>query len=379
MVAACPFPAPRGTPTRILRLAEGVANYGHSVHVVAYHLGDSMPVDQFTLHRIENVSRYQRLEAGPSYFKLWVDWKLSRKIRKLQAELEFDVIHAHHYEGLLAALLGNTRHDTPIIYDAHTLAGVELVDYRLGLPAAPKRWIGHQIDRHMPGRACFCVTASQNLQEELVAIGAVPVDRIITIANGVESNHFSKVRLETVTRDRKQLIFTGNLAPYQGIDILVDMFSTLCQRRDDVDLLFLTDDPVDELRESFAQRGLAKRVVFEESQFQELPRRLAAADVALNPRIRCDGVPQKLLNYMAAGCPIVSFSGSAQHLTNGESALLVDEPDSESFMTAVNRLLDEPKLAATLGRNAREIAVRDLSWELGSADLIDSYLKILNK
>jgi len=39
MIAACPFPWPRGTPIRIHRIAEAVARRGHAVHVVTYHLG----------------------------------------------------------------------------------------------------------------------------------------------------------------------------------------------------------------------------------------------------------------------------------------------------------------------------------------------------
>ena len=39
VVAACPFPAPRGTPIRILRLSEALAARGHRVHVVAYDAG----------------------------------------------------------------------------------------------------------------------------------------------------------------------------------------------------------------------------------------------------------------------------------------------------------------------------------------------------
>ncbi len=34
MVAACPYPARRGTPIRIHRLAEAMAARGHRVHVV---------------------------------------------------------------------------------------------------------------------------------------------------------------------------------------------------------------------------------------------------------------------------------------------------------------------------------------------------------
>ena len=47
---------------------------------------------------------------------------------------------------ILAALIGSAGRGMPIVYDAHTLAGVELADYPLGLPTATKRWIG-SLDR----------------------------------------------------------------------------------------------------------------------------------------------------------------------------------------------------------------------------------------
>ena len=51
---------------------------------------------------------------------------------------------------------------------------------------------------------------------------------------------------------------------------------------------------------------------------------LAAADVALNPRVHSSGTPQKLLNYMAAAKPVVSFEGSAKGLTHERDALIVE-------------------------------------------------------
>lgn len=43
MVAACPFPGNRGTPSRILQMAQGLEDLGHTVHVVTYHFGTDGP------------------------------------------------------------------------------------------------------------------------------------------------------------------------------------------------------------------------------------------------------------------------------------------------------------------------------------------------
>lgn len=375
MVAACPFPAPRGTPTRILRLAEGVAAFGHDVHVLAYHLGSDVEPRGITVHRSDEVPGYQRFESGPTYGKLWIDFKLFSAMKRLLEERRFDVIHAHHYEGLLTALLAERRKSMPIIYDAHTLASAELPDYGLFLPRVVKRWIGRQLDTRLPPRATCCITASEKLETALVEMGAVASNQVTTIANGVECKHFSLARSPS-TRPPWRLVFTGSLAPYQGIDILLEMFQGLCRKREDVELQILTNDRIEGLGAEVRRRGLGNRVMFGASDFSTLPQHLARADVALNPRPVCDGVPQKLLNYMAAGCPIVSFRGSARHLRHEQSALLVDEPSSDKLAQAVSRLLDNPELAARLGEAARAVAQSKLSWELASADTIAVYMSL---
>ena len=378
MIAACPFPAPRGTPIRILKLSESIANIGHDVHVLTYHLGEPVENDQLTVHRIGNIPIYQRYVSGPSYLKLWVDFKLAMALRKLLKERTFDIIHAHHYEGLLASLIGKGRVKIPLIFDAHTLAAVELPDYSLGIPIRLKRWIGEQFDRRLPGLADYCITASHTLENALVSINAVRPDRIATVRNGVELEHFARKRRQRHPNDTRRIVFTGNLAPYQGLDLLMKMFSRLSAIRDNVTLIIVTNDSTEALRVSLESHGILDRVVLKEANFADLPEHLASADVAINPRPQCDGVPQKLLNYMSAGCPIVSLSGSAQHLRNEKSALLVDEPSSDALLQAVLRLLDSPELAATLGHNAREIARRKLSWEAVASDAVKVYSSLLN-
>lgn len=72
MVAACPFPWPRGTPIRIQRLAEVLAQHGHKVDVVTYHLGQSVDSLPFQVHRIAKDYSCNRVTAGPSLTKLFV-------------------------------------------------------------------------------------------------------------------------------------------------------------------------------------------------------------------------------------------------------------------------------------------------------------------
>ena len=138
VVAACPFPFPRGTPIRIARLSEALARRGHDVHVVTYHLGDGSTADGVRVSRIPNVALYRRTSPGPGYAKLLVlDPLLVREARGALRRQRPDVIYAHHYEGLLAAFVARGRRPIPLVYDAHTTLVSELPHSRMLPGRAP--------------------------------------------------------------------------------------------------------------------------------------------------------------------------------------------------------------------------------------------------
>ena len=105
VIAACPFPWPRGTPIRVHRIAEAVARRGHAVHVVTYHLGEELADPPFIVHRIRDVPFYRRTDSRAHASASSSCWTrcLSGLLRRLHRKIGFDLVHAHHYEGLLVA------------------------------------------------------------------------------------------------------------------------------------------------------------------------------------------------------------------------------------------------------------------------------------
>ena len=66
MVAACPFPARRGTPLRIERLADALQARGNEVEVVTYHLCDEPSSTGYPVHRIRGRTVVRSLPPGPT-------------------------------------------------------------------------------------------------------------------------------------------------------------------------------------------------------------------------------------------------------------------------------------------------------------------------
>lgn len=374
MVAACPFPWPRGTPIRIHRIAEALARRGHDVHVLTYHLGQQLDDAPFTTHRIADVPGYTHVAAGPTFTKLVrLDPMLARLVRDVHARVGFDVIHAHHYEGILAASGARTR--VPIIYDAHTTLAGELPSYRLPLPKGVLRAVGAVLDRQLPKRAAHVIPVSDMLRTRLLEIRAVPDERIDVVANGVEFEQFSAALPSKGAPDT--LIYTGNLSGYQGVDLMLHAFAALRRRRRDVRLLIVTDSPFDGFEQLARDLGVRDAIDVRNAPFTEIPALMAGAHVAINPRVECDGIPQKLLNYMAAGRPIVSFDGSAVHLVHEQTGLRVRDRDTGAMADAIERLLVDRELAARIGAAARELVVRERSWDAVAERVEAVYRKVL--
>lgn len=382
MVAACPFPAVRGTPIRIFRIADEIARLGHEVDVYTYHLGERSGERTFHIERTLDIRFYKKDSPGPSYVKLLVlDPLLALKVAKGLTKKRYDMVHAHHFEGLLAALPARLFRRIPIVFDVHTLMESELPYYELGLPKCLLTSIGRAFDIFLPRRAGHVIAVSEEIRERLIIGSDIPDDRISVIPNGVEPEFFAaRAPGEPSGRDtRPCLVYAGNLAPYQGIDLLLLAFAKARQKRPDLRLRIITQSPFNEYEAMARKLGVRCHIELTRSSLENLPNHLAAADVAVNPRTACDGLPQKLLNYMAVGCPIVSYSGSAKYLQCEERGLVVSNYDTDAFANAILRLISDRELAYRLGANARAFVRKELSWTHTAERIEAVYAHLLEK
>jgi glycosyltransferase involved in cell wall biosynthesis len=298
-----------------------------------------------------------------------LDPLLAGKAGRLLGELAFDAVHAHHYEGLIAALYARRRRPRlPVIYDAHTLLASELPFYRLPVPARAAAAIGNWFDTKLPRRADHIIAVTERMRAWLTTAGGAGAAGVSLIPNGVEHEHFGMQDSASPGAGSPKgggaptIVFAGNLAEYQGIDLLLQSFVRLRHGFPDARLVLVTDSDPAELMQRVAGLGLAGCVSTVAADYPGLPARLAEADVLVNPRPTCEGVPQKLLNYMAAGRPIVSFAGSAALLEHERTALLVPDGNVEGFAEAMARVLREPELGQRLGRIARETVIAAHGW-----------------
>lgn len=379
MVAACPLPARRGTPLRVERLAEALAARGHAVELLTYHLAEPPGELALPASRIFGKRRLGTLPPGPTLAKLGLyDPALALLVAKRLRRARFDLLHAHHVEGLAAAALGRLGRRVPLVYDAHTLLAGELPAYGHGLLRRASRALGRRLDGALPKLADAVVAVTEDIAAGLVEEHGLDPAKVSVVANGVELELFA-APAAAVAADPDLVAYTGTLAPYQGIDLLLEAFARARARRPSLRLRLLSNGDFAPYAARAAALGVDGAIERVPETLAELPWRLAEAGVAVLPRVDCPGLPQKLLNYMAAGRAVVAFAGSAKGLVDGVTGLVVADRDVAGFAAAMARLAGDAGLARRLGAAAQAQVRAQASWAKAAERCERVYARLLGE
>jgi glycosyltransferase involved in cell wall biosynthesis len=111
---------------------------------------------------------------------------------------------------------------------------------------------------------------------------------------------------------------------------------------------------------------------------EDLPRFLAAGDIAVVPIGAGSGTRLKIFQYMNRGLPIVTTEKGIEGVSaqNGEHALIVPRVD-ERFVDNVAYLLENESERARLGANARKLLEAKYTWDAIGAQLLSVYKHVL--
>jgi len=101
--------------------------------------------------------------------------------------------------------------------------------------------------------------------------------------------------------------------------------------------------------------------------------------VALQPVTQYQGaLPTKLLEYMAAGVPVVASNilPARYILKDFNCGILVEPSNPEQYAEAIISLLTHPKKAQQLGKNGHQAVLANYDWHREEEKLVSIYVGI---
>jgi glycosyltransferase involved in cell wall biosynthesis len=301
-------------------------------------------------------------------------WTLTRRTRAAARHL----LHA-------LVLLDRLADGPPAHLHAHFLhAPAALAFIAAKVSGQPYSLTGHAKDiytelredlRMRCARARFVTTCTEANRAHLVTEVGLAPGQVHVCRHGVD---LAKFAIPARTPRPGRIVSVGRLVPKKGFDILIRACGELRRRGIAFELVLLGGgERHDELLALAHEQGIGDRVWMLGSRPQrDVIEQLAAAEIfALSPVVLPDGdrdgIPNVLLEAMAAGVPVVAttVSGIPEVVTDGETGRLAPPQRPDLLADALAQLLTDPALRGRLGEAARRHVREHASWASAIAPL----------
>lgn len=388
MLAPTMFFADYGAHVRIYEEVTALQARGHRVTILAYPNGRDIP--GIKVHRCWGVPFNYRVIVGSSRHKLYLDVLLAVMSLFYVIKERPDVIHAHLHEGSLIGWVLSRLTGAPLVFDFQGSLTSEMVDHNFLSPKSvlfkPMRWL----ETHIDHAADAILTSSNHAAHLLVEQFGVSPAKIMPTPDCVSARTFSPDNFTPADKqhlrehlglpaDKKIIAYLGILAPYQGIDKLLEALTILKQTRDDFHLLLMGYPSVDKYMALADSLGLGGDVTFTSKiPYNEAPYYLSLGDIATAPKMSATEGSGKILNYMAMALPTVAFNAPVSREFLGDGGIYAAEMSSQSLAGALHRALDlTPPERKRLGRYLRQRVSRYFSWDWASEQIEGVYHAIL--
>lgn len=195
----------------------------------------------------------------------------------------------------------------------------------------------------------------------------------VLLPNGVDIKSFTDLRDDEIEKIKKKyhlqgkvVLFMG-LAGYKPTDEALDFLSNKVFPK------ILLKEKSAKLAVLGGKTHISKEFIINPGMipYEEVPVFIKACDVCVAPIFSGSGTRLKILEYLAAGKPVVSTTKGAEGLDVRTEKNIIIADDEKKFAEAVFDLLKHPDKAQLIGLNGKKLVERSYSWE----QIVNDFIK----
>jgi len=288
----------------------------------------------------------------------------------------FQIVHTHDlYANLLGIPAAVLARVPVIISSQRDLAHLDLYRTRRRV------WL-----RRLQNLSTAVLTNANAVRDAVMAEKGIAASKIRVIYNGVDLERFSaKARdrswLAPNAGQEKWIVLVGNMhSDVKGHPCLIAAAGTVAREFPGVRFVLAGDGEVrPDFEQQVAQLGLQSNFLFL-GRRDDVPRVLACCDIAVLPS-KAEGLPNAVLEYLAAGLPTVAsrVGGNAEIVQDGKTGLLVPPDHPSALAEALLRLLRDPGFAVNLGSHGRDYVTSEFSFRRMIENTDQLYTELLRQ
>lgn len=374
LLAPHPFFQERGTPIAERMLLRILAAEGHEVDVLTFPEGEDPAIPGARVHRIKAPAWTRGVRPGFSLRKLACDAVMTVEVLRRVRRGRYDLVHAVE-ESAFMALLARWLFRVPYVYDMDSGLARQMADRFPFL--RPARFLLDACERLAVRASCGTLAGCRALEAQARAWhpgGLIaPLEDVSLAGSGTEG---AEGLIPEPWRDDPIVLYVGNLAPYQGIGLLLQGFARALPEVPRARLVVMTGsgERVGHYRSLAESLGVAGGVHFAGPRpVEALGACLRRATVLVSPRIHGDNTPMKIFSCLDSGRPLLATRlPTHTQVLDDEVALLV-QPEPGAMGKGIARLLKDELLRERLAANARELVQRDFTIDAFRRKLLAFY------
>lgn len=332
--------------------------------------------------------------APPIMNELRQIWATETRLEQLACELRPDILHAHSpVLNAIPALRVGKRLGIPVVYEIRAFWEDAAVDHGTTREGSLRYRMTRVLETWALRQVAHAFTICEGLRRDIVARG-IPGEKVTVIPNAVDVESFqlsgeADVALKSrLSLDGTTVIgFIGSFYAYEGLDLLLEAFSVLANKRPELRVLLVGGGPQEANLEAQAKRlGIAEKVVFTgRVPHGEISRYYDLIDLLVYPRhsMRLTELvtPLKPLEAMAQGRVFVAsdVGGHKELIRDGETGRLFKAGDADSLAAAIEDMLDHRRDWPAYRASGRAYVEQVRNWRNSVANYRVIYEKLAKR
>jgi uncharacterized protein (TIRG00374 family) len=386
MIVPSSFFAHRGCHIRILEETRALMDKGFVVKILTYHVGDEVPgVDTV---RIMNIPWYKKMESGPSWHKIFLDFLLFLSAVRLMITYRPGIIHCHLHEGALVGIGLKFIFQKRIVFDSQGSLVDELLSFEFIRKDSFKCRIFSFMEKIIYRFSDQIIVSNKSNSEVLQSRYLVDAKKISIIPDGIsqaamnfdKNDISSKKKSLGIPEDKKLIVYLGTLNKVEGTELMLEIVALLKKQRDDFFVLVMGYPDEDYYTERAEALGIGKNIKFVgRLEYARIYEYLCMGDFAISMKLPTTEGNGKLLNYVIASLPVICFDHYSNRYILGDYGLYLDfEAGNEDNAKKIDEFLSSGQVwREGMVAGARNRLTKNFYWEAIVEDLIKLYEKIV--
>jgi len=298
----------------------------------------------------------------------------------------YDVAHVHEYRSYMSLAVNHyaKKHRTPLVLQAH--GQLPIVGSWKILKITYDILFGYKLLKNASG-----VIALTQIEAKQYENMGVPKEKIFIVPNGIDLAEFSNMPFKGTFRkkygvpeNKGIILYLGRIHWIKGVDILVRAYALLAKQPGFKDAILVVAGPddgyLDRVKSLVRELGISNSVLFTGPLYgrDKLSAYVDAEFVVLPSRY--ETFPNVVLEAYACAKPVIASNVEAMPdiVLNGETGLLFRAGNEKELAGALAHLLENPKEAERMGRNARKLAEEKYSIDKIAAELEKVYEEVIH-